>query len=312
MPALFGYVVAVSMLLGGAYAGLQWLSTPEPMPVEKSAAHAINAADKSAAIKMGALAVPNAADRKRNAGAPGKTAATERSDEIGREAKNPDPNATAEGSKIEKADGVPAGGCSPIGLTANGDLVFSMQCQDMIERHRGELVSSEVAQTPAAPAEDQAARSARPDNNERSNDGGKDVGRDVPNHDAGAGTRNDVAAKDELRPSNRIDPEPEHEIARRDSSSRTDPPDDHRALSTPPDSVTAGESRSGGPNRDLEVAPAKSAKHKQSPRTRPEAILRTAERHDAAREQRLSQIARSRRMAARGDSDLWYNILGLR
>jgi hypothetical protein len=308
MPALFGYLVAVSMLLGGAYAGLQWLSTPEPMAAEKSAAHASNAADKSTATRMGALAVPNAADRKRNPEAPGKAAATERSNEIGREAKNPDPNSTAQSSKIEKADGVPAGGCSPIGLTANGDLVFSMQCQDMIERHRGELVSSEVAQTPAASAEDQAARSARPDSNERS----KDVGRDVPNHDVGAGTRNDVAARDELRPSNRTDPEPEHEIARRDTNSRTDPPDDHGAHTTPPDSVTAGESRSGGPNRDLEIAPGKSAKQKQPPRTRPEAILRTAERHDAAREQRLSQIARSRRMAARGDSDLWYNILGLR
>jgi hypothetical protein len=75
--------------------------------------------------------------------------------------------------------------------------------------------------------------------------------------------------------------------------------------------VTAGESRSGGPNPDLEIAPGKSAKQKQAPRTRP-AILRTAERHDAAREQRLSPVPRSRRMAARGDSELWYNILGLR
>src|SRR5260221_38576 len=38
---------------------------------------------------------------------------------------------------LQRSDGVPAGGCMPIGLTARGDLVFSMQCREMIEReHR--------------------------------------------------------------------------------------------------------------------------------------------------------------------------------
>jgi len=37
------------------------------------------------------------------------------------------------------ADKVPAGGCMPIGLTARGDLVFPLQCRELIERERGPI-----------------------------------------------------------------------------------------------------------------------------------------------------------------------------
>jgi outer membrane biosynthesis protein TonB len=40
---------------------------------------------------------------------------------------------------VQKSDGVPAGGCMPIGLTARGDLVFPMQCRELIERERGPI-----------------------------------------------------------------------------------------------------------------------------------------------------------------------------
>jgi hypothetical protein len=40
---------------------------------------------------------------------------------------------------VQKPDGVPAGGCMPIGLTARGDLVFPMQCRELIERERGPI-----------------------------------------------------------------------------------------------------------------------------------------------------------------------------
>ena len=36
-------------------------------------------------------------------------------------------------------DSVPAGGCMPIGLTARGDLVFPLQCRELIERERGPI-----------------------------------------------------------------------------------------------------------------------------------------------------------------------------
>jgi septal ring-binding cell division protein DamX len=33
-------------------------------------------------------------------------------------------------------DGPPPGGCTPIGVTASGDIVFPMTCRDFIERHK--------------------------------------------------------------------------------------------------------------------------------------------------------------------------------
>jgi hypothetical protein len=40
---------------------------------------------------------------------------------------------------LQRSDGVPVGGCMPIGLTARGDLVFPMQCRELIERERGPI-----------------------------------------------------------------------------------------------------------------------------------------------------------------------------
>src|SRR3954453_8027192 len=117
MPTLFGYLVAISMLLGGAYAGLEWLTSPDQRPAEKSAAH------KTAQTGTGAVPVPNAADGKRNAGTTAKPASTQRSDEVGREAKNEakntESNTTGKSSKTDKSDSVPVARCAPIGLTAS-------------------------------------------------------------------------------------------------------------------------------------------------------------------------------------------------
>ena len=305
MPALFGYLVAVSMLLGGAYAGLQWLSAPAPVPAEKSAAHSNNAPDGPTPTVAGAVAVPNAADREHNAGTPAKTASTERSDEIGREAKHGSADTTGQSSNAQKADSVAARGCAPIGLTANGDLVFSMQCQDIIDRHRGELASTEAAQTAPGSAQDQATRSAP--SNTGSNDGGKAGPAEPSNHDARDKATNEVAARDATGLGNRTSPNSD-EVARREpNQGRAQPPADPGARRTPQDIVSTGEIRSSGPNP--EIASGKSAKQK---RPRAETTSRTAERHDVPREQRSSSGSRSRSMAARADSELWYNVLGLR
>jgi len=328
MPTLFGYLVAIFMLLGGAYAGLEWLTAPDQRPAEKSAAH------KTAQSGTGAVPVPNAAESKRSAGTTAKPASAERSDEVGREAKNAESNTTGKSSKTDNSDSVPVARCAPIGLTASGDFVFSMQCREMIERHRGELASSETTQTAAPSTEDQgAARAAKPD------DGSKPV------PDA-AKARNDATAKSEIRPSDRNEGSPnavnsnsgnrisKRAVARREpNDNRAGPPRYRRAEppgsnpATPPaDTVTTGEGRSGNANPDLEQEAAKAAKKKLLPRPRPaEAIVRAADHHDASREQRDASreqrepsreqrppSQRSRTVAARGDSDLWYNVLGLR
>jgi hypothetical protein len=40
-------------------------------------------------------------------------------------------------TEAPKADNVPTGGCMPIGLTARGELVFPMQCREILDRERG-------------------------------------------------------------------------------------------------------------------------------------------------------------------------------
>src|SRR6267378_6554339 len=45
---------------------------------------------------------------------------------------------------VQKSDGVPPGGCMPIGLTARGDLVFPMQCRELIERERGPVPEQQL------------------------------------------------------------------------------------------------------------------------------------------------------------------------
>ena len=47
-------------------------------------------------------------------------------------------------AEISKPDNVPVGGCMPIGLTARGDLVFPMQCRELIERERGPVPEQQL------------------------------------------------------------------------------------------------------------------------------------------------------------------------
>ena len=54
---------------------------------------------------------------------------------------NPSP-APAEPSVKED---VPPGGCMPIGLTASGEIVFPIQCKELIERQRGKAVEQKPA-----------------------------------------------------------------------------------------------------------------------------------------------------------------------
>jgi len=54
---------------------------------------------------------------------------------------------------VQKPDGVPAGGCMPIGLTARGDLVFPMQCRELIERERGPIPEKQQISEPRSQQE---------------------------------------------------------------------------------------------------------------------------------------------------------------
>jgi hypothetical protein len=65
---------------------------------------------------------------------------------------------------------VPPGGCLPIGLTASGEIVFPIQCKELIERQRGavEQKPTGVEERPGMPAwanSDALVKSPRPQNN---------------------------------------------------------------------------------------------------------------------------------------------------
>lgn len=48
-----------------------------------------------------------------------------------------------------KQDEIPPGGCTPIGLTARGDIVFPWQCRALIEKQRGPVSEEVPAAAPA-------------------------------------------------------------------------------------------------------------------------------------------------------------------
>jgi hypothetical protein len=64
-------------------------------------------------------------------------------------------------SEPSAKEDVPPGGCMPIGLTASGEIVFPIQCKEIIERQRGKAVGQKPAaleQKPAAVEEKSAAK----------------------------------------------------------------------------------------------------------------------------------------------------------
>jgi hypothetical protein len=218
MPALFGYLVALSILLGGGYAGLQWLALPDPRPAVKPAAHSKNIPDKSAPTTTGTAVGPSEADAKRNSGTGAKSASTEGSAKPAHDAKETEAKGSGKDPKAEKADSVPAGGCAPIGLTSNGDLVYSMRCQDLIERHRAELASTQPPQS--GPAGDQAAQSTKPTESAKATENTRAVQPESPNNAGEDGKQSDTAARSEVRPST---PKGPSEIARSESNESSTP-----------------------------------------------------------------------------------------
>jgi hypothetical protein len=67
---------------------------------------------------------------------------------------NPSPTQAEPSTKGD----VPPGGCMPIGLTASGEIVFPIQCRELIERQRGKAVE----QKPAAVEEKTIAVEEKP------------------------------------------------------------------------------------------------------------------------------------------------------
>ncbi|HYT18599.1 MAG TPA: hypothetical protein VEW05_00020, partial [Candidatus Polarisedimenticolia bacterium] len=145
MPALFAYLLAISIALGGGYAGLRWLAAPDGSTGQQSSASAKlpnkgkklpEKPDSNVTTMTEAESGPKDRDKTEiTAG----TASSGTSNKVAPEASRNEPGVSEVNPKAptQKDDDVPDGGCTPIGVTASGKLVFPMQCQAFLEPHRG-------------------------------------------------------------------------------------------------------------------------------------------------------------------------------
>jgi len=172
MPALFAYLLAISIALGGGYAGLRWLAAPDSSTGRQSSASAKlpnkgkklpEKPDSNVTTMTEAESGPKDRDKTEiTASTPSGT-----SNKVAPEASRNEPGVSEVSPKAptQKDDDVPGGECTPIGVTASGKLVFPMQCQALLKPHRGledfqVPVSTNPPETVAPPKERQAAEPA--------------------------------------------------------------------------------------------------------------------------------------------------------
>ena len=173
MPTLFAYLLAISIALGGGYAGLRWLAAPDSSTGQQSSASAKlpnkgkklpEKSDSNVTTMTEAESGPRDRDRTEITAS---TAPTGTSNKVAPEASRNEPGVSEVSPKAptQKDNDVPGGECTPIGVTASGKLVFPMQCQAFLEPHRGPEkfqvpVPTNPSETVAPPKERQTAEPA--------------------------------------------------------------------------------------------------------------------------------------------------------
>jgi hypothetical protein len=171
MPALFAYLLAISIALGGGYAGLRWLAAPDSSTGQQSSASAkLPNKGKKLPEKSNVTTMTEAESGPKDRDKTEITASTApsgTSNKVAPEASPNEPGVSEVSPKAptQKDDDVPGGECTPIGVTASGKLVIPMQCQAVLERQRGPVdsqlpVSTNPPETVAPPNERQAAEPA--------------------------------------------------------------------------------------------------------------------------------------------------------
>ncbi|MGA7805818.1 hypothetical protein [Bradyrhizobium sp.] len=159
MPALFAYIVALVVLIGAGYEGLQWLAEPQPVVNhERVARENAYAKSKVAAERAEADPDPDSRDAEPRPGVvppePTGQAAAETRGDAGA-------SRTAEETPAKAPGDVPRGGCMPIGITERGKLVFPMACQPILSQNRDNGTTPGPATAQSAPASTPAAKQAQ-------------------------------------------------------------------------------------------------------------------------------------------------------
>jgi hypothetical protein len=197
MPVLFGYLVALMLLLGGGYAGLQWLASPDAISTHQHIGEKPIAGNlpKKTELKSagGATLVPGEVDGgskiEATTGAATAVEAPHQSDHAGNQtAANAKPSDPAPGVNNDSSS---EGGCMPFGVTARGAVVFPIQCQASIERQHGAAPSSPPPPPAAASGDNQAVELVKPGDNSTANT--KPTRLEPSNNDSANAGRKDVA-----------------------------------------------------------------------------------------------------------------------
>ena len=170
MRTLLGYLFGIAVLLGGGYAGLHWLSQPqEPVvsqrPVGKPTSKTTGVAEQSdlssVTEETQAETGPKVRDKAEASEAVAPLGSSNGAAPVAPPKIKDDPQVP-----IKEAEDVAPGGCMPIGITVQGELVFPMQCQELLGRNRDsgdfEDPSPTNSKPPAlTPNEDQKAEALK-------------------------------------------------------------------------------------------------------------------------------------------------------
>jgi hypothetical protein len=174
MPALFAYLIAVSVALGGGYAALRWLAAPDSSGQQSYASAKLpnkgkklpGKPDSNVTRMTEAESGPKGGD---NTETTTSTVPSGSSNRVAPKTSRTEPGVGEVSPKAptQTAEDVPTGGCMPIGVTASGKLVFPMQCQALLEPLRGPEdfqgpVSTDSLESAAPPKERQTAEPAPP------------------------------------------------------------------------------------------------------------------------------------------------------
>jgi hypothetical protein len=270
MPALFGYVFAVLVLLGGGYAGLQWLAEPLPVPSHSPVAGGkLSSKNKTLAQKS---EPPYTGSDDRQSSEPGSAPSSNVSISPTQAAATPLPaddasqntGAIPQTNPEKEVGDIPRGGCMPFGVTGKGELVFPMECKAVLTRNWD-------SQTPSQPSSTASRREANQSEPAR---------------------QTETAASAEVVPLN--------PAAGPDEATRTKPDANAKIADAPanPDvAMTPNKERA-----ETEVNKLSKATKKASQPVRPKGVmmvLRTIEFPDGHREQRLMTMDHWRRTAVR-------------
>jgi hypothetical protein len=277
MPALFAYLLAISIALGGGYAGLRWLAAPDSSTAQHSSENGKvpnkgkklpEKPDSNVTRMTEAESGPTDRDTTEITAS---TAPSGTSNKVAPEASRNETGVSEVIPKVptQKDDDAPTGGCTPIGVTASGKLVFPMQCKELLERHRGPVDSQ-------LPVPTNRPESAAPPKERQAADPAPAADQITGLSREGSSTNETNAKVEDVSPS--------------------------------------GETKPGKENSEPEAVKGKKVgkRNMQSSSSKPVMmILRTVEFPDGRREERLLPMNRSRRTSLRTE-DQWFNPLSFR